>query len=324
MARAFITDMQMPKNFWYWALHQSIQVMNYIPCTVSGVFTTPHELVYGVKPDLRILFHLFSTGYFRKMKDSTLHHSGVSTSTSMQGIALGRYRKTGDMLFYSPHSKEIITSSDYKLDEGRHTPTAFNLSYDGGIFVGLYNHNGSTSFEPYPEGTSLFYPIKLNQSDKHTTAMRGTVISFPIPSPQSGLPVSDKEASPLVIRLIDGSIHRVSPDLMEQLVTTSSPTTNRIKFPSWLGNNQKVMYLKDGIYVKGVMEWSLDETSWRFSHCQKMALNSLVSFFQISAMNFKNTLTMVLFFPEKILQTPALPVMSLLTPLHPVHPPALY
>jgi len=199
--------MQMPKNFWYWALHQSIQVMNYIPCTVSGVSTTPHELVYGVKPDLRILFRLFSTGYFRKTKDSTLHRSGVSTSTSMQGIALGRYRKTGDMLFYSPHSKEIITSSDYKLDEGRHTPTAFNLSYDGGIFVGLYNHNGSTSFEPYPEGTSLFYPIKLNQSDKHTTAMRGTVISVPIPSPQSGLPVSDKEASPYIIRLIDGSIH---------------------------------------------------------------------------------------------------------------------
>jgi hypothetical protein len=113
---------------------------------------------------------------------------------------------------------------------------------------------------------------------------------------------------------------------MEQLVTTSSPTTNRIKFPSWLGNNQKVMYLKDGIYVKGVMEWSLDETSWRFSHRQKMALNSLVSYFQISAMNFKNTLTMVLFsqvgIPEKNLQTLALPVMSLLAPLHPVHPPA--
>jgi len=113
-------------------------------------------------------------------------------------------------------------------------------------------------------------PIPLNSiSPTNTTAMRGTVISIPIPSPQSCLPVSDKEASPYVIRLIDGSIHRVSPDLMEQLVTTSSPTTNRIKFPSWLGNNQKVMYLKDGIYVKRLMEWSLDETSWRFSHRQK-------------------------------------------------------
>jgi len=83
MAQAFITDMQMPKNFWYWALCQSIQVMNYIPCTVSGMSTTPHELVYGTKPDLHVLFRLFSTGYFRKLKDSSYHRSGISTSTSM-------------------------------------------------------------------------------------------------------------------------------------------------------------------------------------------------------------------------------------------------
>lgn len=57
MARAFITDMQMPKNFWYCTLRQSIHVMNYFPCTVSGVSTTPHELVYGIKPDLCVLFH---------------------------------------------------------------------------------------------------------------------------------------------------------------------------------------------------------------------------------------------------------------------------
>ena len=83
MAQAFITDMQMPKNFWYWALCQSIQVMNYIPCTVSGMSTTPHELVYGTKPDLHVLFRLFSTGYFRKLKDSSYHRIGISTSTSM-------------------------------------------------------------------------------------------------------------------------------------------------------------------------------------------------------------------------------------------------
>jgi hypothetical protein len=137
MARAFATDMQMPKNFLYWALRQSIQVMNYMSCTVSGVSTTPHELVYCVKPDLRVLFCLFSAGYFRKLKDNNLHCRGISTSTSMQGIAIGRCRKPDGMLFYSPHSKEILTSSDYKLDEDRHTPTAFNLPYDGGIFIGV-------------------------------------------------------------------------------------------------------------------------------------------------------------------------------------------
>jgi hypothetical protein len=66
MARAFVMDMQMPRSFWYWALRQSIQVMNCFPCTVTGISTTPHELVYGIKPDLRILFRLFSTGYLKK------------------------------------------------------------------------------------------------------------------------------------------------------------------------------------------------------------------------------------------------------------------
>jgi hypothetical protein len=91
---------------------------------------TPHELVYGIKPDLRVLFCLFSTGHFWKTKDGTNHRSGISTSTSMQGIALGRCKKTDRMIFYSPHSKESYISSDYKLDEGWHTPTAFNLQYD--------------------------------------------------------------------------------------------------------------------------------------------------------------------------------------------------
>ena len=28
MGRAFITDMQMPRQYWYWALRQSVQVLN--------------------------------------------------------------------------------------------------------------------------------------------------------------------------------------------------------------------------------------------------------------------------------------------------------
>jgi len=102
----------MPRSFWYWSLRQSIQVMNYFPCTVSGISTTPHELVYGINPDLHILFWSFSMGYFRKSKDSTQHRSCISTSTSMQGIALVRCRKTDVIIFYSPLSKELYISSD--------------------------------------------------------------------------------------------------------------------------------------------------------------------------------------------------------------------
>jgi len=97
--------------------------------------------------------------------------------------------------------------------------------------------------------------------------MRGMVISVPIPQPQSGIPLSAQEASPYTIWLIDGSIHQVSPDLLEKFVTTFSSSTSKIKFQFWMGNNQKVMYLRDGLHVKGVLEWSLDEHNWHFSQC---------------------------------------------------------
>jgi transposase InsO family protein len=56
MARSYITDMQMPRTYWYWAIRHAVHVMNYFPCHVNGLSTTPFELVYGVKPDLRTLF----------------------------------------------------------------------------------------------------------------------------------------------------------------------------------------------------------------------------------------------------------------------------
>jgi hypothetical protein len=86
--------MQMPRNFWYWAIRQVVFVMNYLPCTVSGRLTSSHELVYGVKPDYRLLFCLFSTGYFKHSSDGSRCRDGITEATSMAGIAIGHCRKS--------------------------------------------------------------------------------------------------------------------------------------------------------------------------------------------------------------------------------------
>ncbi len=269
MGRAFITDMQMPRQYWYWALRQAVQVHNYVPCTVEGISTTPHELVYGVKPDLRVLFRMFSTGFFCHTSDGSHHHSGIAESKSMQGIALGRCRKSDGMLFYCPCSQRIYSSSDYKLDEGRNTPNLFNLRYDGGIFIGLYNSSSpSSTIEPYPEGTPVSYPLKSSLSGGDPITMRGMVISVPISSPTAQLPLSDGDAPPYTIKLVDGSIHKVSPDFMDTIVSFPADKQG-FTFPSWLGHSQKVMYLHNGTYLKGVMEWDLDNSTWHFSQCHR-------------------------------------------------------
>jgi hypothetical protein len=266
MARAFITDMQMPRSYWYWALRQAVQVANYIPGSVEGISTTPHELAHGVKPDLCVLFRMFSTGFFHHLRDGPQHRSGISESKTMQGVAFDRCRKSDGMLFYCPLNKQIYTSSDYKLDEGRSTPNTFNLQYDGGILIGLYNPQGpNNSIEPFPEGTSVSYPVKCPHNPSQTITMRGTVISVPLSPSPSQLPANDTTSSPYIIQLIDGSIHQVSPEYLESITSERSSSANKIKFPSWLGNSQKVMYLHDGIYKKGFMEWDLDNSKWRFS-----------------------------------------------------------
>jgi hypothetical protein len=282
MGRAFITDMQMPRQYWYWALCQSVQVINYIPCTVEGISTTLHELVYSIKPDLRILFRVFSVGFFRHLKDGDHHCSSISESKSMQGITLGRCHKSDGMIFYCPHTKRLYTSSNYKLDEGRNTPNTFNLRYDGGIFVGLYNRSSPTSScEPFPEGTPVTFPL-ITSNKKDTIQMNGTVISIPIHSNGTQLPLNDSDAPPYVIKLVDGSVHKVSPDFLASIIKSTPNPDSKMCFPSWLGNDQNVMYLHDGIYKKGIMVWDPTNLTWRFSQLRRNG----TELFGISLPNF--------------------------------------
>jgi len=260
MARSYITDMQMPRTYWYWGLRQAVHVINYFSCLVNGLSTTPFELVYGVKPDLRTLFRLFSVGYFLHESDGVRARDGISESKTMQGIAIGRSRLSDGMLFYSPITRKIYTSSDYKLDEGRSTPNLFNLHFDGGIFVGLYDHGNRTTVEPFPEGTPVLWPTTLHGK---SVKMRGSVTSVPLPVDET-LPDNADLESPYTIMLIDGSFHQVSPRRMDDIVDLRCVSPTTFSIPSWLGSNQKVMFLKDGSYLKGFMDYDTDRGVWRF------------------------------------------------------------
>ena len=163
-------------------------------------------------------------------------------------------------MFYSPATRKIYTSSDYKLDEGRSTPNLFNLHYDGGIFVGLYDPAIKTSVEPFPEGTPVLWPKILHGK---SVKMRGSVTSVPVPV-DSAVPDTADLETPYTIQLIDGSTFQVSPRRMDDVVDLRSPANTTFSLPSWLGSNQRVMCLHDGVYKKGFMDYDLDQQSWRF------------------------------------------------------------
>jgi hypothetical protein len=96
----------------------------------------------------------------------------------------------------------------------------FNLQYDGSMFVGLYNpYSVNTCIEPYPEGTSVSFPLRDSSNSLDTLLMHDMVISAPIPSHNSNSPMphSDADALPYTIHLVDGSIHKVSPTSFPRL-----------------------------------------------------------------------------------------------------------
>lgn len=117
MARSYITDMQMTREYWFWAVRYAVQVLNYLPHKVNDVLTSPLKLAYGVKPDYQTLSRLFSTVYFKHESDDNRDPDGVK-SKLMQGILLGRSLKTNGFIIYSPHTKHSMVQFISPLTKG--------------------------------------------------------------------------------------------------------------------------------------------------------------------------------------------------------------
>jgi hypothetical protein len=72
MARALLVDQGMPKILWFFALHNAVQVCNYLPIMVDGSMTKFLELVHQCQPNYQaILYPIFSHGYFCRVRDGS-------------------------------------------------------------------------------------------------------------------------------------------------------------------------------------------------------------------------------------------------------------
>ncbi len=70
--------------------------------------------------------------YFAHTKDNTKAHTNVQAHT-MAGIVIGWSDTSNGLLAYKHITKELYTTSVYKIDEHHNaTKTYINLQYDGG------------------------------------------------------------------------------------------------------------------------------------------------------------------------------------------------
>jgi hypothetical protein len=174
MAQAYITEKQVGREFWFYAITHAASMINQVPGRLGRKLTTPFELVHNVKPDSKTWFELFSVGYFNHSKDNTTSRSKIEDH-SLDGIAIGRDDKTNTIVFYNPITRSYYRPPAFKLDEGRLPVTNFptSIKYDGGLTCGLYRNRTDPSPEPLPPGTRITI-------DRNDQSLRGTIQNVPM------------------------------------------------------------------------------------------------------------------------------------------------
>ena len=254
MARAFLTEKQMPKTFWFFAIVEAARRMNTIPGKYRGKLASPFVLVHGEGQDARTWFPLFSICYFNHSKDNTPTgpvKRSKHQSQTMDGIAIGRSASNNGLMVYNPRTKKFYEAKgSYRLDSYRLPCSMYSsIKYDGGLFCSLLRDGNPPMEEKYPPGT------RVERLDKSTMILRsGTVMDIPLTSAPTGDRQSDVRYS---IQFDDGTYDSVPLSQMADIIpkppvlTDEGPDSSGL--PPFLQPGQKITYEQDGQYVKGYL-----------------------------------------------------------------------
>ncbi len=115
MSRAYITEKQMPRSFWFFSIVHSARMMNAIPGKLHGKMASPFLLVHGVGHVECTWFPLFSVCYFHHDRDGAVARLHTQAHT-MDGIAVGRSPTSNALLVYNLRTKRYYEPDSYHLD----------------------------------------------------------------------------------------------------------------------------------------------------------------------------------------------------------------
>jgi len=245
MARNWLASALLPCQFWWHALKRSTEISNYFPIRIDNKLTTPHELTYGTKPDMRSIIPIFTVAYVNYQ-----HPKSFQTQT-IRTITIGRSDTTNTPEFYHPSTKQIITSNAYKIDETLTPGPAFNLPYDGGFYFNKYSqgndHNRPPQFTPNQT-------VYIQQKDKYISTK---IITIPM-----------LDDNTYTLSYPDGSIHQHQASE----ISLHDPTSNPLEspnpplhtFPKWITHLGKcTLFLNDMHKPKHGYLIKVD-TKWKF------------------------------------------------------------
>jgi hypothetical protein len=263
MARAYITEKQVSREFWYVAIRHAAIMLNQIPGRLGRRLTTPFELVHGVKPDSSTWFELFSVGYFDHPVENNATESKLEVQT-LAGIAIRRDEKSNTIRFYNPLTKAYYSPPVFKLDKGWLPVTDFPscITFDSGLVCGLHSNNTDPGPEPFPPGTRV--NVLLNGSTQ-----RSTIQDIPLPpsviledsavvTPAGTIEHEDTKQLYTVL-LDDGTTHELtfqdllSPAFDTKIDPTAPDTVWAGILTKYLYQDAKIALEHEGTYHKGYL-----------------------------------------------------------------------
>ncbi len=249
MSRAYLTEKQKPRSFWYYTIKHSARMMNMIPGRYRNKLASPFMLVHGVHPDQRTWLPLFLICYFHHEKDSDTQCS-TNQAYMLDGIVIGGSPMSNAVLVYNPCNQLYYEPDSYKIDPYCLPSLVYpTIIYNSGLFVSLHRGDTPSISELYPPGTRIEEPSSSNNNITRS----GTVMDIPL----------DPTTSPhYLVRCNDGTTKSVPASKMPSLIPKPHDTTSDSShlLPPFLRLNSKITFEPEGQFQKGYLTKSPEGT----------------------------------------------------------------
>jgi hypothetical protein len=244
---AYLTEKQMPRTFWYYAIKHAVRMMNMIPGRYNNKLNSPFMLVHGVRPDPRTWLTIFSLCYFHHEKDSDASRS-KNQARRLDGIILGQSPTSSAILVYNPRNQRYYEPDSYKIDTYCLPSSVYpTIIYGGGLFVLLHRGDSLPISKLYPPGTS----IKEAHSSNNDIPRSGTVVDITM----------DPSISPqYLVQFDDGTTKSFPVSKMASLTPKprDSPSDSSHLLHPFLRLNSKITFKHEGRYHKGYLSKTPD------------------------------------------------------------------
>ena len=233
MARGWIIYHQLSSSCWLNAIKRETEISNHITIIRDKIVTSPHELAYKEKYDLRVLLPIFSVSCIIKLTDSKVHRLSSVESHSIRAILLGRAPQSNCYYLYHPTTKIIVYYDDFKLDETRFAGPTFNLSYEEVIYLKSYDlMNDYLSPPKFPPESTVYL-------QSTSPEIKSTVIQ-----------ITYGKNNIYTIRLSNNDIRQVkSTELCKHNPDSdpTSPENNPAPIPDWIKHDSKCTLFLDAM-----------------------------------------------------------------------------